>query len=148
MEIRRELIKLETKNKNRRIYSKDVFRKALKEYQVKIDEGQALGELGHPESFDISFSNVSHKIDRIFHKYEYPKVPRKLKKKMKKAGTYEKSVVYCDATILNTDKGEVAKSIIEDLAVALRGTGNIDDNGYVSDYTIHSVDLINRKDKA
>jgi len=133
---------------NNRIYPEEVFRKALKEYQIRIDEGQALGELGHPESFDISFSNVSHKIDRIFHKYEYPKVPRKLKKKMKKAGTYRKSVVYCDAIILNTDKGEVAKSIIEDLAVALRATGNIDENGYVTNYKIHSVDLINHKDKA
>jgi len=146
MKISRELIKLETKNKNGRIYSEDVFLKALKEYQTIIDKGTSLGELGHPESFDVSFSNVSHKIDRIF--YKYPKVPRKLKKKMKKDGTYMKSVVYCDATILNTDKGEVAKSIIEDLTLSLRGTGSLDENGYVTDYTLYSVDLINYKDKA
>jgi hypothetical protein len=147
MDIKGELLQLNKKNKNGRIYPEDVFQKALYEYQNKIDEKRALGELGHPDNFDISFSNVSHMVTSV--NFKYPKIPRKLKKKMKKAGKYKMTSVWGNVRLLDTPSGNVAKNIIdkfgkENFSLGLRATGNVDDNGFIRNYKIHTIDLINK----
>lgn len=147
MLVKREVIRLNEKNKNGRIYTEEVFLAALADYLVKKETlGVLYGELGHAKSFDISLKNVSHSIESA--KLKYPKVPRKLKKKLKKSGLYRKTVLFADIRLLDTPKGKVAKSIIDRLVLAPRGTGKTDENGMVTDYQMFSIDLINKKEKA
>lgn len=147
MIIEREVIQLNKKNRNGRIYTNDVFQKALEDYTLKKEStGVLYGELGHPTSFDISFSNVSHSIESL--RMRYAKVPRKLKKKLKKEGLYHRSILFAKIRLLDTPKGQAAKSIIDRLVLAPRGTGKTDENGMVTDYQMFSIDLINKEDKA
>lgn len=149
MKISKEVIRLNEKNKNGRIYTEEIFLTALADYLLKKETfgaGVLYGELGHPKSFDIGLKNVSHTIESA--KLKYPKVPRKLKKKLKKSGLYRKSILFADIQLLDTPKGKVAKSIIDRLVLAPRGTGKTDENGMVTDYQMFSIDLINKEDKA
>lgn len=146
MILKREVIRLNEKNKNGRIYTEEIFLTALADYLVKKETtGVLYGELGHPESFDIGLKNVSHTIESA--KLKYPKVPRKLKKKLKKSGQYHKTL-FADIRLLDTPNGKLAKSIIDTLTLSPRGTGTVDENGVIRDYKLFSFDLIDKKEKA
>lgn len=147
MKIRNQfLLECGVKNRNGRIYPEEVFRQAVEKLMEKKEShGAIYGELGHPDSFDISFKNISHKILSIDEKY--PKVPRKLKKKLKKLNQYKTSY-FVKYEILNTEKGKIAKKNIKSLVPSPRGTGIIDEDGTISNYTLFTVDLINKKDRA
>jgi hypothetical protein len=54
------------KNKNGRIYPKDVLISQVNEYQKKIDDNTAVNESDHPESSNISLSNISHMIKKMW----------------------------------------------------------------------------------
>jgi len=147
MESQGELIRLNKKNKNGRIYPAHIFLNELKKYQEKIDQNMAMGELGHPDSIDISFNNVSHLITEC--KLKYSKVPRKKKKMMKKFGTYQKDIVMVKYKILDTPKGIIAKDLIDNLVPSPRGIGSVDENGVVNeDYKLLSIDLIQKSEKS
>lgn len=50
------------KNKNGRVYPKELVRREVDKYIVeKIQKNRALGELNHPESGSINYERVSHK---------------------------------------------------------------------------------------
>ena len=137
------------RNRNGRIYPEEVFNKAVGEYSTKIKLMGAYGELGHPDSMDVSLANVSHVIHNILNKF--PKVPRKKKKQMKKTGTYKRNLYLVDYEFLKTDKGNTAMKLKEsfDLVPSPRGVGTIDADGVIqSDYKLMAIDLINPKDRA
>lgn len=136
------------RNRNGRIYPEELFKNSINEFITRKDKlGVAYGELGHPDTFDISLTNISHTIDDI--KLKFAKVPRKKKKQMKKAGTYKRTQFVVSYTILDTNMGKVAKKIAKDLVPSPRGTGSLDENGVVqSDYKLLAIDLINSKDRA
>ena len=92
------LLQTGVKNKNSRVYPREVFEKAVAEYEKKIADRRAVGELNHPDTFDVNLSRISHEIVSIERKF--PKTPRKLKKKMKKLGLWEPSVYVANYTIL------------------------------------------------
>lgn len=143
------LIQVGKKNKNGRIYPPMVFEKAIKEYLEKIDRQVSLGELGHPEEgrLDINLQSVSHLITKI--EAKYPKVPRKKKKAMKKAGTYQKDTYLVNYRILDTEKGRETERIIKDLVPSPRGIGSTDSRGFIQDdYRLLAIDLIHKKDRA
>lgn len=53
----------EIKNHNRRIYPRDIMMNEVNRYvKVKVEDNQAVGELGHPDSPTINLDRVSHKI--------------------------------------------------------------------------------------
>lgn len=53
----------EVKNHNRRIYPRDVMVKEVQRYtKAKLEDNQAVGELGHPDTPTINLDRVSHKI--------------------------------------------------------------------------------------
>jgi len=54
------------KNKNGRIYPKDVLIPQVKAYQELIDNNNAISEVDHPEQSVISLKNVSHLITKIW----------------------------------------------------------------------------------
>jgi len=141
------LIQTDKKNRNGRIYPNHIFMKELEKYDEKIKTKKSLGELGHPSSIDVSFKNVSHIVTKTYAKF--PKVPRKMKKKMKKQGLYNRDTIFVNYKILDTESGKLAKQFINDLEPSPRGIGTIDENGVVNkDYHLLSIDLIRKETKA
>lgn len=53
-------------NANNRIYPFKVLKEQVEQYQTKIKNKQAVGELGHPERAEIDPKLISHHIDSIW----------------------------------------------------------------------------------
>ena len=60
------LQKADTLNQNGRIYPIHVLDREVRNYQKFIVENRALGELDHPEKFDVSLKNISHMMITLF----------------------------------------------------------------------------------
>jgi hypothetical protein len=58
---------IDTKNKNNRIYTEDEYVPQIQQLQDKIKSSKLLGELDHPQQFDVSLKNVSHIIEELFY---------------------------------------------------------------------------------
>lgn len=54
------------KNKNGRIYPKDVLIPQVNEYQKMVDTNSAVSEADHPDSSIISLQNISHMITKMW----------------------------------------------------------------------------------
>ena len=55
------MLQTEVKNKNGRIYPKEIMQKEVKRYTKEyIDQKRAYGELGHPEGPTINLERTSH----------------------------------------------------------------------------------------
>ena len=54
------------KNKNGRIYPKDILINQVNEYQKLIDGNSAVSEADHPDSSIISLNNISHMITKMW----------------------------------------------------------------------------------
>lgn len=54
------------KNKNGRIYPKDVLVAQVNEYQKKIDDNTSVSEADHPDSSNISLANIAHLIKKMW----------------------------------------------------------------------------------
>jgi len=54
------------KNKNGRIYPKDILINQANEFQKKIDDNTAVNEANHPDSSNISLGNLSHLIKKMW----------------------------------------------------------------------------------
>ena len=50
---------LDTKNRNNRIYTAEEYLPQIESLQDKIKASKLLGELDHPQNFDVSLKNVS-----------------------------------------------------------------------------------------
>ena len=130
-------------NGNGRMYTAEALEKAVKDFG-ELDHPM-YGELGMPENFTVNLKNVSHQVLDI--KSECPKLPRKKKKALKKAGTYntwKKSKMKLIATIkfLDTPQGKIAKKIINESVIRTAGTGEIDKNGIVQNFKLTSCNLV------
>jgi hypothetical protein len=60
------LQKYGVKNKNGRIYPKNILEREAKNYQVLIDQNNALGELNHPDTSELDADRLSHMITKIW----------------------------------------------------------------------------------
>ena len=60
------LATVEVKNGNGRYYSKELWERELKKYNVLVKERRACGELDHPDSQVINLKNVSHNISKMW----------------------------------------------------------------------------------
>ena len=117
------------KNRNGRIYTKEVLEKALDKYKnEQVSKGRAVGELNHPEGPTINLDKVSHKITEL---------------------NFEGKNVIGKATVLNTPMGQIAQGLIEGgvrLGVSSRGMGSLETkNGinYVKpDFMLNAVDIV------
>ena len=102
------MLQTEVKNKNGRIYPKEVMRKEVKRYTKEyINQKRAYGELGHPEGPTINLERASHLITEL----------------------YEDGNNYVGkAKVLSTPMGEIVKNLISDgarLGVSSRGMGSL-----------------------
>lgn len=119
------LMMADVRNGNKRVYPLDEISRAVNGIQQRINEGHyIMGELNHPDSLSIDLSRVSHAITEI---------------KMDGANAVGK------CKLLNTPMGNIAKGLLEGgikLGVSSRGTGNVTNEGFVSDFNFVTVDIV------
>jgi hypothetical protein len=104
----------EKKNRNGRVYPKDILAKEAARYNTEyVQKNRAFGELGHPDSPTINLDRVSHMITKL-----YPDGNNFIGK----------------AKILDTPNGKIVKSLLDGgatLGVSTRGVGSLKpQNGY------------------
>ena len=102
----------EIKNRNGRVYPKDVMLKEVNRYRKDfIDNKRAFGELGHPEGPTINLDRVSHLITSL---------------------EEDDNNFVGRAKILSTPNGQIVKNLIDDgarLGVSSRGLGSLEQKG-------------------
>ena len=109
----------EIKNRNGRIYPKEVIQNEVKRYNKEfVQKDRAFGELGHPEGPTINLDKVSHLITKL---------------------EEDGNNFVGRAKILSTPNGQIVKNLIDDgakLGVSTRGLGSLEYKGnaqYVND---------------
>ena len=103
------------KNRNGRVYPRDVLMKEVKNYDSKfIQKNRAFGELGHPDGPTVNLDRVSHMITSL---------------------KPEGDNFIGEAKIMSTPMGEIVKSLMDEgatLGVSSRGMGSLDQRGGVN----------------
>jgi hypothetical protein len=113
-------------NNNDRIYEENEYLPHLDYLNHKIKSKRLMGELDHPEKFDVSLQKVSHIIENL----EYDKSSRCLKGKVR---------------LLNTDSGIQAKRLVEagiPLSISSRAAGVVGPDKKVKLKKIFTYDLV------
>lgn len=117
------------RNRNGRIYPKDVLEKAVDKYtREQIKTGRAVGELNHPDTPSINLDRVSHKILSL---------------------EWRGNNVIGKAKILDTPMGKTVKALMDAevrLGVSSRGMGSIQEKSNITyvkdDFILSSVDVV------
>jgi hypothetical protein len=113
-------------NNNDRIYEENEYLPHLDYLQKKIKDKRLLGELDHPEKFDISLSKVSHVIEKL----EYDKGKRQVVGRVR---------------LLDTPSGRIAKELVESgvpISISSRAAGLVESNKKVKIKKIFTYDLV------
>lgn len=120
---------LGTKNKNGRIYPRDIYESAYKELVPKLQSNSLLGECDHPLSYDeVRLSNVSHVITEC-----------QIGSDGRVTGTVE---------LLDTPAGKVVQSLVEagvPIGISSRGIGDVRRTGdaeTVTNFKLITFDLV------
>lgn len=115
------------KNHNQRVYPVSEIAHAVNQINDILASGQSVcGEADHPAELNINLDRVSHMITEMY--MDGNNGIGKLK-------------------ILPTPMGNIIRTLLENkvkLGVSSRGSGNVDANGYVSDFEIVTVDIVAR----
>lgn len=117
----------EIKNRNGRIYPKSVMKEAVKAYQKKIDERQAVGELNHPDRPTVDLTEACMLIESL---------------------EWQGNNVVGKAKILDTPKGKIVKALIDGgvkLGVSSRGLGNVStikEGTMVDSFVLTAIDIV------
>ena len=119
----------EQKNRNGRIYGKQIMESALNKYDTEqVSKGRAVGELNHPEGPTVNLDKVSHKIESL---------------------QWKGNDIIGKATILDTPMGKIVQGLLEgcvQLGVSTRGMGSLErrnDAMYVKpDFILNAIDIV------
>lgn len=115
----------DVRNQNQRVYPAREIARAVNAITEKLGVGQSvMGELDHPEELSINLDRVSHLITEMW---------------MDGADGYGK------LKIVPTPMGNIVKTLLlsgAKLGVSSRGSGNVNDDGTVSDFEIVTVDIV------
>ena len=119
----------ENKNKNGRIYTREVLTKAVDQFvNEQVITGRAGGELNHPESPAINLDKVSHRITEL---------------------KWDGNNVLGKALILDTPMGQIVKGLVEggvQLGVSSRGMGSLEMKNGVNhvrdDFMLNTIDIV------
>lgn len=119
----------EQKNRNGRIYPRDVMESAVSKYVgEQVSKGRAVGELNHPEGPTVNLDKVSHKIEKL---------------------DWSGNDVVGKATILETPMGQIVKGLLDGgvkLGVSTRGMGSLENRGGTMvvkpDFLLNAVDIV------
>ena len=113
-------------NNNNRIYEEGEYLPHLDYLKDKIKQKRLVGELDHPEKFDISLNNVSHVVEDLM----YNKEGRILEIKVR---------------LLDTPAGQIAKRLVDagvPLSISSRAAGNVGPDKKVQIKKIFTYDLV------
>jgi hypothetical protein len=113
-------------NNNHRIYEEKEYLPHLDYLKKKISENRLLGELDHPDKFDISLSKVSHLIEDV----RYDAKKRQIIGKIK---------------LLDTPSGQIAKNLVDSgvpVSISSRAAGVVGENKKVAIKRIFTYDLV------
>ena len=96
------------KNQNGRIYTKEILMREVKKYMEEfVNNGNAYGELDHPESPIVSLKNASHIVKDLY---------------------WNGDDLMGKVELLNTPSGNIVKEIIKaghTIGISSRGTGSV-----------------------
>ena len=118
------------KNRNGRVYPKQIMMKEVNRYQKEfVEKKRAFGELGHPDGPTVNLERVSHMITNL---------------------QQDGSNFIGEAKIMNTPYGKIVKGLIDEgaqLGVSSRGMGSLVQRGgfnYVKDdfYLATAADIV------
>lgn len=113
-------------NNNNRIYEEKEYLPHLDYLKDKIKQNRLVGELDHPEKFDVSLKNISHIITDL----DYDKNGRQLNIRVK---------------LLDTPAGRIAKSLVDagvPLSISSRAAGSVGSDKKVAIKKIFTYDLV------
>jgi len=119
----------EGKNRNGRVYSKQVLESAVNKYVTEqVSMKRAVGELNHPAGPTVNLDKVSHLITEL---------------------SWSDNDVIGKASILDTPNGKIVKGLLDGgvrLGVSTRGMGSLENRNGVSyvgkDYILNTVDIV------
>ncbi len=119
----------EQKNRNGRVYPKDILMNEVKNYNSNFVSGKrAFGELGHPEGPTVNLERVSHIITDLYE---------------------NNNDVMGKAKIMDTPMGKIVKNLLDEgaqLGVSSRGMGSLEEkNGkkvVSNDFMLAAVDIV------
>ena len=113
--IRGVFLQSEIKNRNGRVYEKEILEKEVRRYNAEfINKKRAFGELGHPDSPTVNLERASPMITSL-----YP----------------DGTNFIGEAKIMNTPYGKIVKGLIDEgaqLGVSSRGMGSLSQRGGVN----------------
>ena len=119
----------EQKNRNGRIYPKEILASAVNDYVENfVKMGRSGGELNHPDSPIVNPERISHRITEL---------------------KWDGDNVIGKALVVDTPMGKIVKGLIEGgmkLGVSSRGMGSIESKGGISyvknDFRLNTVDVV------
>ncbi len=117
---------IDKKNRNHRIYTESEYLPQIEALQTKIKSSKLLGELDHPQTFDISLKNVSHVIEEL----TYDKDTKQVKGRIR---------------LLDTEAGRQAKALVDagvPLQISSRAAGSVKEDGTVQIKQLFTYDLV------
>jgi hypothetical protein len=113
-------------NNNNRIYEEGEYLPHLDYLREKISQKRLVGELDHPEKFDVSLKNISHVIEELVHDKEGNGLKIKVR-------------------LLDTPAGQIAKKLVDagiPLSISSRAAGNVGPDKKVQIKKIFTYDLV------
>ena len=114
-------------NRNGRVYEEKEYLPHLEYLKKDIQGGSLLGELDHPERFEVALGNVSHRVTDLW----YDQQNRQVKGRIE--------------ILEGTPKGQIAKSLLESgvpLSISSRAAGTVNEDKTVSIQQIYTYDLV------
>jgi hypothetical protein len=119
----------EQKNKNGRVYPKQILAKEAQRYVTEyVNKNRALGELNHPTGPSVNLDRVSHKITWLYE---------------------NNNDFYGKAKILDTPCGQIVKNLMNEgvkLGVSTRGMGSLEKKGSINvvkeDFMLAAIDIV------
>lgn len=113
-------------NNNKRVYEEKEYLPHLEYLKKKISENRLMGELDHPEKFEVSLDKVSHIVENL----EYDSKSRQIKGRVR---------------ILDTPSGKIAKNLVDagvPISISSRAAGTVNENKKVNIKRIFTYDLV------
>ena len=113
-------------NNNNRIYTEDEYLPHLSYLNDKIAQKRLVGELDHPEKFDVSLKNISHIVTDLVH----DKASKSIRIKVQ---------------LLDTPAGQIAKKLVDagvPISISSRAAGNVGPDKKVQIKKIFTYDLV------
>jgi len=114
-------------NRNGRVYEEKEYLPHLEYLKKDIESGNLLGELDHPERFEVALSNVSHRVSDLW----YDQNARQIKGRIE--------------ILEGTPKGQIAKSLLDagiPLSISSRAAGTVNEDKSVAIQQIYTYDLV------